>query len=74
MKQDALVQTEFLQGVVKHLQFHPKELEIYTEQLEKALQRYIRRLQWLLSGIAVPLVFCKAKLKYRQNLLVCHFY
>ncbi|XP_063199730.1 von Willebrand factor A domain-containing protein 3A isoform X12 [Chroicocephalus ridibundus] len=37
-------------GVVKHLQFQPKELEIYTEQLEKLLQRYIERIQWLLSG------------------------
>ncbi|XP_063270109.1 von Willebrand factor A domain-containing protein 3A isoform X2 [Prinia subflava] len=39
-----------INGVVKHLQFHPKELETYTEQLEKALQRYIQRVQWLLSG------------------------
>ncbi|XP_010018082.1 PREDICTED: von Willebrand factor A domain-containing protein 3A [Nestor notabilis] len=37
-------------GVVKHLQFQPKELEIYTEQLEKVLRRYIERIQWLLSG------------------------
>ncbi|OWK61882.1 von Willebrand factor A domain-containing protein 3A [Lonchura striata] len=47
---DALVQTEFFQGVVKHLHFQPKELETYTEQLEKVLQRYIQRVQWLLSG------------------------
>ncbi|NXS82228.1 VWA3A protein, partial [Erpornis zantholeuca] len=39
-----------INGVVKHLQFQPKELEIYTEQLRKALQRYIQRVQWLLSG------------------------
>ncbi|XP_075292454.1 von Willebrand factor A domain-containing protein 3A [Opisthocomus hoazin] len=39
-----------INGVVKHLQFQSKELEIYTEQLEKVLQRYIRRIQWLLSG------------------------
>ncbi|XP_015498633.1 von Willebrand factor A domain-containing protein 3A isoform X2 [Parus major] len=39
-----------INGVVKHLQFHPKELETYTEQLEKVLQRYIQRVQWLLSG------------------------
>ncbi|NXW28945.1 VWA3A protein, partial [Phaetusa simplex] len=39
-----------INGVVKHLQFQPKELEIYTEQLEKLLQRYIKRIQWLLSG------------------------
>ncbi|XP_010290116.1 PREDICTED: von Willebrand factor A domain-containing protein 3A [Phaethon lepturus] len=39
-----------INGVVKHLQFQPKELEIYTEELEKVLQRYIQRIQWLLSG------------------------
>ncbi|XP_032929985.1 von Willebrand factor A domain-containing protein 3A isoform X1 [Catharus ustulatus] len=39
-----------INGVVKHLQLHPKELETYTEQLEKVLQRYIQRVQWLLSG------------------------
>ncbi|KFV02357.1 von Willebrand factor A domain-containing protein 3A, partial [Tauraco erythrolophus] len=39
-----------INGVVKHLQFQYKELEIYTEQLEKVLQRYIQRIQWLLSG------------------------
>ncbi|KAM6379102.1 von Willebrand factor A domain-containing protein 3A [Pluvialis apricaria] len=39
-----------INGVVKHLQFQPEELEIYTEQLEKVLQRYIERIQWLLSG------------------------
>ncbi|KFP88167.1 von Willebrand factor A domain-containing protein 3A, partial [Apaloderma vittatum] len=39
-----------INGVVKHLQFQSKELETYTEQLKKVLQRYIRRIQWLLSG------------------------
>uniref|UniRef100_A0A8C4VER7 von Willebrand factor A domain containing 3A n=1 Tax=Falco tinnunculus TaxID=100819 RepID=A0A8C4VER7_FALTI len=39
-----------INGVVKHLQVQPKELEIYTEQLEKVLQRYVERIQWLLSG------------------------
>ncbi|XP_072275035.1 von Willebrand factor A domain-containing protein 3A [Pyxicephalus adspersus] len=39
-----------INGVVKHLQFQPKELEDYIEQLEKVLKRYIQRLQWLLSG------------------------
>lgn len=48
---------------MKHLQFQSKELEIYTEQLEKVLQRYIQRMQWLLSGIGVHLVFYKAQLK-----------
>ncbi|KAM9305522.1 von Willebrand factor A domain-containing protein 3A [Gastrophryne carolinensis] len=39
-----------INGAVKHLQFQPKELEEYIEQLEKVLKRYIQRLQWLLSG------------------------
>ncbi|KAJ7401385.1 hypothetical protein BTVI_96387 [Pitangus sulphuratus] len=39
-----------INGVVKHLQFQPKELEIYTDQLERVMQRYIQRIQWLLSG------------------------
>ncbi|XP_072791944.1 von Willebrand factor A domain-containing protein 3A isoform X5 [Taeniopygia guttata] len=39
-----------INGVVKHLHFQPKELEAYTKQLEKVLQRYIQRVQWLLSG------------------------
>ncbi|KFP11726.1 von Willebrand factor A domain-containing protein 3A, partial [Egretta garzetta] len=39
-----------INGVVKHLQFQSKELELYTEQLEKVLQRYVQRIQWLLSG------------------------
>lgn len=52
---------------MKHLQFHPKELERYTEQLGNVLQRYVQRVQWLLSGIGVPLAFCKAQLKYRKT-------
>uniref|UniRef100_H3A0J3 von Willebrand factor A domain containing 3A n=1 Tax=Latimeria chalumnae TaxID=7897 RepID=H3A0J3_LATCH len=36
-------------GVVKHLQFQPKELEEYIEQVERVLRRYIQRMQWLLS-------------------------
>nr|XP_033770680.1 von Willebrand factor A domain-containing protein 3A isoform X2 [Geotrypetes seraphini] len=39
-----------INGVVKHLQFQPKELEEYIEQIEKLLRRYIQRMQWLLSG------------------------
>ncbi|KGL81052.1 von Willebrand factor A domain-containing protein 3A, partial [Tinamus guttatus] len=39
-----------INGVVKHLQFRPKELESYVEQMEKVLQRYVQRIQWLLSG------------------------
>ncbi|XP_069501706.1 von Willebrand factor A domain-containing protein 3A [Ambystoma mexicanum] len=39
-----------ISGVVKHLQFQPKELEEYIDQVEKVLRRYIQRMQWLLSG------------------------
>ncbi|XP_069066394.1 von Willebrand factor A domain-containing protein 3A [Pleurodeles waltl] len=37
-------------GVVRHLQFQPKELEEYIEQVERVLRRYLQRMQWLLSG------------------------
>lgn len=37
-------------GTVKHLQLKPGELKEYQEQCEKVLKRYIKRLQWLLSG------------------------
>ncbi|KAK1164860.1 hypothetical protein AOXY_G15278 [Acipenser oxyrinchus oxyrinchus] len=37
-------------GVVKHLQFQPPELEEYINQTERVLRRYIQRMQWLLSG------------------------
>uniref|UniRef100_A0A803SYR8 von Willebrand factor A domain containing 3A n=1 Tax=Anolis carolinensis TaxID=28377 RepID=A0A803SYR8_ANOCA len=39
-----------MHGIVKHLQVQLKDLEDYIEQLEKVLRRYVRRLQWLLSG------------------------
>uniref|UniRef100_A0A674JCH0 von Willebrand factor A domain containing 3A n=1 Tax=Terrapene triunguis TaxID=2587831 RepID=A0A674JCH0_9SAUR len=39
-----------INGIVKHLQFQPKELEAYVEQMERVLRCYIRRIQWLLSG------------------------
>ncbi|EMP34967.1 von Willebrand factor A domain-containing protein 3A [Chelonia mydas] len=39
-----------INGIVKHLQFQPKELEDYVEQMERVLCCYIRRIQWLLSG------------------------
>lgn len=37
-------------GTLKHLQLLPHELEEYERQVEYALKRYIKRLQWLLSG------------------------
>lgn len=39
-----------VKGVVKHLHLLPHELEDYEEQVEKVLRRYVKRLQWLLSG------------------------
>ena len=39
-----------LNGTVRHLQLRPGELKEYQEQLEKVIKRYIKRLQWLLSG------------------------
>ncbi|XP_026560381.1 von Willebrand factor A domain-containing protein 3A [Pseudonaja textilis] len=39
-----------MQGMVKHLQIQPKDLDDYIEQMERVLRCYVRRLQWLLSG------------------------
>lgn len=37
-------------GTVRHLQLKKGELSSYTDQCEKVLKRYVKRLQWLLSG------------------------
>jgi hypothetical protein len=37
-------------GVMRHLQLNRRELHEYTNQCEIALKRYVKRLQWLLSG------------------------
>lgn len=37
-------------GTVRHLQLKQGELKEYQEQCEKVLKRYVKRLQWLLSG------------------------
>lgn len=55
---------------MKHLHFQPKELEACTEQLEKVLQRYIQRVQWLLSGTGVPLVSCEAQVCTKPSCLL----
>ncbi|KAF6019954.1 VWA3A [Bugula neritina] len=39
-----------VKGTIKHLQLLPHELERYEVQMDTILKRYIRRLQWLLSG------------------------
>lgn len=37
-------------GTVKYLQLRPSELQEYEAQVERVLDRYIKRLQWLLAG------------------------
>ncbi|XP_006823607.1 von Willebrand factor A domain-containing protein 3A-like [Saccoglossus kowalevskii] len=39
-----------IKGTVKHLQLQAHELIEYEEQVECVLRRYLKRLQWLLSG------------------------
>ncbi|XP_054549899.1 von Willebrand factor A domain-containing protein 3A [Talpa occidentalis] len=39
-----------INGVVKHVQWTPREMEAYIACLEKVMRRYVQRLQWLLSG------------------------
>lgn len=42
----------FIQGRVRHIQWMPREIEVYITCLEKVMKRYVQRLQWLLSGEA----------------------
>ncbi|KAK2189215.1 hypothetical protein NP493_113g03015 [Ridgeia piscesae] len=37
-------------GTLKHLQLLPHELTDYEDQITRILRRYLKRLQWLLSG------------------------
>ncbi|XP_016078223.1 PREDICTED: von Willebrand factor A domain-containing protein 3A [Miniopterus natalensis] len=37
-------------GVVRHVQWTPREIEAYITRLRKVMRRYVQRLQWLLSG------------------------
>ena len=37
-------------GVSKYLQLRPSELKSYEDEVKAVLHRYLRRLQWLLSG------------------------
>ncbi|ESO87152.1 hypothetical protein LOTGIDRAFT_107324, partial [Lottia gigantea] len=39
-----------IRGTIKHLQLLPHEMEDYETNIEKVLCRYLKRLQWLLSG------------------------
>uniref|UniRef100_A0A8C9KNF2 von Willebrand factor A domain containing 3A n=1 Tax=Panthera tigris altaica TaxID=74533 RepID=A0A8C9KNF2_PANTA len=39
-----------INGVVRHIQWTPREMEAYITCLEKVMRRYVQRLQWLLSG------------------------
>jgi len=42
--------TVTINGTRKHLHLQPRELEEYEDKLERILKRYVKRLQWLLSG------------------------
>ena len=39
-----------IDGVIRHIQLRPLELKEYESQVEHVVRRYIKRLQWLLSG------------------------
>jgi hypothetical protein len=39
-----------VQGVMKHLHLTSRELEEYEAEIEKVMKRYVKRLQWLMSG------------------------
>lgn len=39
-----------IQGMVRHIQCTPREIEAYITHLEKVMRCYVQRLQWLLSG------------------------
>nr|XP_054098649.1 von Willebrand factor A domain-containing protein 3A isoform X4 [Callithrix jacchus] len=39
-----------IHGVVRHIQWMPREMEVYIRCVEKVLRCYVQRLQWLLSG------------------------
>ncbi|KAG8513517.1 LOW QUALITY PROTEIN: von Willebrand factor A domain-containing protein 3A, partial [Galemys pyrenaicus] len=39
-----------INGIVKHIQWTPREIDVYITCLEKVMRRYVQRLQWLLSG------------------------
>ncbi|GAB5582999.1 von Willebrand factor A domain-containing protein 3A [Prionailurus iriomotensis] len=41
-----------INGVVRHIQSTPREMEAYITCLEKVMRRYVQRLQWLLSEAA----------------------
>ncbi|XP_008059962.1 von Willebrand factor A domain-containing protein 3A [Carlito syrichta] len=39
-----------IHGVVRHIWWTPREMDMYITCLEKVMRRYVQRLQWLLSG------------------------
>ena len=39
-----------IQGIVRHIQWTPREIEVYITCLKKVMRHYVQRLQWLLSG------------------------
>ncbi|XP_046855209.1 von Willebrand factor A domain-containing protein 3A-like [Xenia sp. Carnegie-2017] len=39
-----------VKGVAKHLHLTSRDLQEYEEKMEKVLKRYVKRMQWLMSG------------------------
>uniref|UniRef100_H0WWW2 von Willebrand factor A domain containing 3A n=1 Tax=Otolemur garnettii TaxID=30611 RepID=H0WWW2_OTOGA len=39
-----------INGVVRHIQWTPRDMEVYIMCMEKVMRRYVQRLQWLLSA------------------------
>ena len=53
-------------GTLKHLQLLPNELVQYEEQVTHVLGRYLKRLQWLLSGQSLLILIINFQ-KIRQQ-------
>ncbi|XP_048967263.1 von Willebrand factor A domain-containing protein 3A isoform X2 [Canis lupus dingo] len=49
-KHCAILPSIEINGRVRHIQWMPREIEVYITCLEKVMKRYVQRLQWLLSG------------------------
>ncbi|XP_041603176.1 von Willebrand factor A domain-containing protein 3A isoform X2 [Vulpes lagopus] len=49
-KHCAILPSIEINGIVRHIQWTPREIEVYITCLEKVMKRYVQRLQWLLSG------------------------
>ena len=56
-----------IKGTVKHLQLMPHELEDYEKQAERVLKRYLKRLNWLLSGRYFCMVILVRAMLWRKR-------